>query len=195
MFREVKKVNFIIVEESFLIREGLKKILSYFPEVDKITELENVMQIKRIQDTKSSIYIINSLFTDGSFLKNKKIDNERVIEIENSSTISSNNEFIKIYEKKEEIIEKISKLLQKIPGKNNENNNELSVREKDVLKQIVLGKTNKEIGETLFISPHTVITHRKNIVRKLDIKTVPGLTVYAILNRIISIENTNPKKI
>ena len=49
-------------------------------------------------------------------------------------------------------------------------------------------KTNKEIADNLFISAHTVITHRKNITRKLGIKTVSGLTVYAILNKIIQME-------
>jgi len=47
--------------------------------------------------------------------------------------------------------------------------------------------TSKEIAEKLFLSAHTVITHRKNITTKLGIKTISGLTVYAILNNIISI--------
>ncbi len=65
---------------------------------------------------------------------------------------------------------------------------DLSEREKDILREIALGKTNKEMADNLFISAHTVITHRKNITRKLGIKTVSGLTVYAILNKIIQIE-------
>jgi len=64
----------------------------------------------------------------------------------------------------------------------------LSEREQDVIREIALGKTNKEIADDLFISAHTVITHRKNITRKLGIKTVSGLTVYAILNKIIQME-------
>jgi DNA-binding CsgD family transcriptional regulator len=64
----------------------------------------------------------------------------------------------------------------------------LSEREKEIVQLVALGKTNKEISEALFISPHTVITHRKNITSKLGIKTIAGLTVYAILNGIIDTE-------
>jgi DNA-binding CsgD family transcriptional regulator len=49
-----------------------------------------------------------------------------------------------------------------------------------------LGLTNKEISEKLFISTHTVITHRKNITAKLGIKTIAGLTMYAAINGIVS---------
>ncbi|MBA7571418.1 hypothetical protein ES708_13181 [subsurface metagenome] len=62
----------------------------------------------------------------------------------------------------------------------------LSEREMDVLKYVALGFTNKEIGDRLYISTHTVITHRKNITAKLGIKTIAGLTIYAVLNGIIS---------
>lgn len=65
---------------------------------------------------------------------------------------------------------------------------QLSERENEILRLVALGLTNNEIGEKLFISVHTVMTHRKNITRKLGIKTVSGLTVYAILNKLIMAE-------
>lgn len=61
----------------------------------------------------------------------------------------------------------------------------LSERETDVLKLVALGFTNQQIADELFISKHTVISHRKNITSKLGIKTVSGLTVYAVLNNLI----------
>ena len=62
---------------------------------------------------------------------------------------------------------------------------ELSNREIDVLVALAKGLTNKEISDQLFISVHTVITHRKNIIRKTGIKSVSGLTVYALLNNLV----------
>ena len=64
---------------------------------------------------------------------------------------------------------------------------ELSDREKEILVSVAQGLLNKEIADKHNISINTVITHRKNITRKTGIKTVPGLTVYAILNNLIDI--------
>lgn len=62
---------------------------------------------------------------------------------------------------------------------------DLSVREKEILVCVAKGMLNKEIADFYNISIHTVITHRKNITRKTGIKTVAGLTVYALLNNLI----------
>ena len=66
---------------------------------------------------------------------------------------------------------------------------DLSDREKEILVNVALGLLNKEIADKLNISINTVITHRKNITRKTGIKTVAGLTVYAILNNLIDISS------
>ena len=65
----------------------------------------------------------------------------------------------------------------------------LSERERDVLIQVVNGLSNKEIADILCISTHTVITHRKNITRKLNIHSTAGLTIYAIVNKLINLTN------
>ncbi len=64
---------------------------------------------------------------------------------------------------------------------------ELSDRERDVLVQVVRGLSNKEIADVLCISTHTVISHRKNIARKLNIHSTAGLTIYAIVNKLVDI--------
>lgn len=65
----------------------------------------------------------------------------------------------------------------------------LSEREQEVLLNVAQGLLNKEIADKLNISIHTVISHRKNITRKTGIKTVAGLTVYAILNGLIDVNS------
>lgn len=64
----------------------------------------------------------------------------------------------------------------------------LSDREKEIVREVARGLTNKEIADKLFISVFTVTTHRKNITQKLGIKTIAGLTVYALMNGLISPE-------
>ncbi|MEG0948508.1 MAG: response regulator transcription factor [Bacteroidales bacterium] len=76
----------------------------------------------------------------------------------------------------QEIFEKIMKSAKK------ETQEELSSREIEVLKLITRGLINKEIADELCISLNTVLTHRKNITSKLGIKTVSGLTFYAMMN-------------
>ncbi len=75
------------------------------------------------------------------------------------------------------------------PEEQEEERRELSEREKEILVSVAQGLLNKEIADKHHISINTVITHRKNITRKTGIKTVPGLTVYAILNNLIDINS------
>lgn len=78
--------------------------------------------------------------------------------------------------------------LSSLIGSVQENGEALSDREKDVLIGVVQGFTNKEIASKLFIAPNTVITHRRNIARKLQIHSVAGLTIYAIVNKLVELE-------
>ena len=90
-------------------------------------------------------------------------------------------------ESDKEVIDLITSLLtaderEEAPG-------ELTPRERDIIIGVVKGMTNKEIADELFISPNTVTTHRRNIVKKLDIHSASGLTVYAIMNKLVSLQD------
>lgn len=78
---------------------------------------------------------------------------------------------------------------QKTAPLNPKQQEELSEREKDVLIQIVKGLSYKEIADVLHISMHTVISHRKHITRKLNIHSSAGLTIYAIVNHLVSLNS------
>ena len=87
--------------------------------------------------------------------------------------------------KQNDVSFKISNMLNQNP----ENKETLSDREKDVIVSLVQGMTNKEIANHLCISTNTVITHRRNIARKLQIHSPAGLTIYAIVNNLIDISS------
>ena len=70
-----------------------------------------------------------------------------------------------------------------------DNADALSDRERDVIISLVQGMSNKEIADHLCISTNTVITHRRNIARKLQIHSPAGLTIYAIVNGLVDISS------
>lgn len=90
-------------------------------------------------------------------------------------------------ESDKEVVDLISAILTAEEGER-EVAEELTPREKDIVISVVKGLTNKEIADKLFISINTVTTHRRNIVKKLDIHSASGLTVYAIMNKLVSLE-------
>ena len=65
----------------------------------------------------------------------------------------------------------------------------LSDREKEVLVCVAKGLSNKEIADSLFLSVHTVATHRRNISGKLQIHSTAGLIIYAIANKLVSLQD------
>ncbi len=85
--------------------------------------------------------------------------------------------------KQNDVTAKISNMISQNRG----NSEALGEREKDVIVSLVQGMTNKEIAEHLCISINTVITHRRNIARKLQIHSPAGLTIYAIVNNLVDI--------
>ena len=88
-------------------------------------------------------------------------------------------------QKQNDVSVKISKMISQNP----DNGDALSDREKDVVVSLVQGMTNKEIADHLCISVNTVITHRRNIARKLQIHSPAGLTIYAIVNNLVDISS------
>lgn len=84
------------------------------------------------------------------------------------------------------IIDSINAWFANIERNAADHQDELSQREIDVLRLIASGMINKEIAESLGISINTVLTHRKNITNKLGIRSVSGLTFYAMMNGIIA---------
>ena len=186
----------IIVEPSPIVSAGLA---SYFDDINQVSIVSQLDRIDRMEEKLAAynpdILIINPLLiaydTNEHFLKICR-DFSNVIPVAlmtsyvDAGILKQFKDVIEINDSKQKVVTKIFNLLSdnKLTQDKPESI-ELSNRETDVLVALVKGLTNKEISDKLYISVHTVITHRKNIVRKTGIKSVSGLTVYALLNNLV----------
>ena len=167
---------------------GLQALLShYFAPVEVLhyTSFDSMMSADGDDTfdyyfTDSDTLVMNSDF----FLPRRS---KTIVLIEQEKKTSASTNLLCVHSSEEVIIEQIQELFNNEPSSSiSENNKELSTREIDVLQLIVKGITNKEIADKLNISLNTVLTHRKNLTSKLGIKTVSGLTFYAIMNGLVS---------
>ena len=186
----------IIVEPSPIVSAGLA---SYFDDMKQVSIVSQLDRIDRMEEKLAAynpdILIINPLLiaydTNEHFLKicrdfSNVIPVALVTSYVDAGILKQFKDVIEINDSKQKVVTKIFNLLSdnKLTQDKPESI-ELSNRETDVLVALVKGLTNKEISDKLYISVHTVITHRKNIVRKTGIKSVSGLTVYALLNNLV----------
>ena len=197
-----KKINITIVDQSSIICEGLAAIIAQIlPDAQLETVDSSIDICQFIDDNRPQIVIINpAAFT---YNRGDKISVLRqcanksqskltalVYAYFDENTLQAFDEVIFIDDSQERIKEKIVALIKK----KQENKPEaaesiLSQREIDVLKLLSLGLSNKEIAENLNISTHTAISHRKNITSKLGVRSTSGLTIYAVINKLISEED------
>lgn len=193
-----KSLSLVIADKSYIIRSGFRKIIQDFRADIKVFEAGDFNDLLDLTENESpDIIIMNIKLTDDPHedIRESLHCSGRTKILALTGTKRKNEHFaffdsqICIDDDKYEISKTLSEIENSLPGSQTENSAGLSERECDVLKEVALGKTNKEIADTLYISTHTVITHRKNITQKIGIKTVSGLTVYAILNNIISIND------
>jgi DNA-binding NarL/FixJ family response regulator len=99
------------------------------------------------------------------------------------------DECIGIYDNGSRITQKLKSAMEEKSQAPKSDINELSGRERDILTAVAKGLTNKEIADEFNISIYTVISHRRNISQKLGINSIPGLTVYAIMNKLIDMSD------
>lgn len=189
-----------IAETSVIIRGGLTAALKRLPNV-KVQPIE-LLSIEALHDCVRTqcpdMLIVNPAFGDyfdiGKFREETSGKKIRVIALVASfvdaSLLSKYDESISIFDDLERLSKKISGLLN-VPSEEEdlENQDALSQREKEIVICVVKGMTNKEIAEKLFLSIHTVITHRRNISKKLQIHSAAGLTIYAIVNKLVTLND------
>ena len=181
----------IVIHSSEIVRLGLSEILKKLFDVD-------VILISTIEDLNSYnefinfrlVFIIEFNHFNKTLNSFRKSNSVKVVSLYENKTEANSIENYDCHMSIQASSEQIQKLLNPylLQDRNTHDKKEsssLTEREIDVVKLVALGKINKEIADELCISIHTVISHRKNITEKLGIKSISGLTVYAILNKLI----------
>jgi len=190
----------IIIEPSTIVFAGLQSIIERMHIAESIyhvTELDTITQ--KLAQLRADIIIVNTAVF--GFHKNLSIKSifkdcthasiiAFVSQYSDSQFLKQFDDIIDIYDDAQTISTKIRHIIEQDTIDITETDTtELSEREQEVLIAVVKGLINKEIASTLNISIHTVMSHRKNITRKTGIKSISGLTVYALFNNLIKQED------
>lgn len=191
-------IHIAIVEPSHIIFEGLSNILlkTKHYRIFRFEQLEELA--KALDKEKLNIALVNPSYLQFAAQHFTAIRKNYprlhwigiVYTLWDKESLRQFDATIEVSDSPIAIAEKINRLTEANCHCNgNDLSSQLSERELDVLIQLVNGLSNKEIADKLNISIHTVISHRKNITQKTGIKSQSGLTIYAISNNIISLDN------
>ena len=191
---ENSRINIAVIEPSQIIYEGLSNILMKFKKNFYLYRFNDLEELKNsVSKENFTVALINPTAIQNrlaDFLKLKSnhpnmlsialvysfFDNELLQKFDDTLSVTASLEQIR------------HKLGQISTASEKSLHDDLSDREIEVLTQMVKGLANKEIADTLNISIHTVISHRKNITEKTGIKSLSGLTIYAITKKIIPLD-------
>jgi DNA-binding NarL/FixJ family response regulator len=197
-----QRLHIAIMVNSQIIYEGVYAILSQSDigciicKVDSLDDLEEILPSRRVD-----LLIVNPLL-----LVNREKEIKRIRKnhpdfsivgihlgiVDNQSLALLDSSFT-LFDTAEQILSRLEKTGTSNESKLPTNDDNLTERELDVLTQLVHGHSNKEIADSLNISIHTVMTHRKNIAAKTGIRSQSGLTIYAISKKIVQIEDVSPQ--
>lgn len=194
-----RKKKVLIVEPSIIIKEGLIKILGKSPELDVLRPSDGTEDYaERISVARPDILLINPTVMPYSkrypvYSLAQEYPHMTIIALVyqyiDNAILHAFHSVLEIRESAERIVDILleayasasdrAEMLDPAGG------HELTRRETDVLVLVAKGLMSKEIAERLHISVHTVISHRKNITRKTNIKSVAGLALYALMNNLM----------
>lgn len=184
-----------VAETSYIIRKGLVYVLSQLSSVGKVVELREMENISyQIDILQPDAVLINPML-----LGHTRQDIRQQLNLGKQTAIIAlvynliDEQFYRSYDAVIRINDSESKIESTLLNCLNKDldssgdQEELSDREKEILISVVKGMSNKEIAEYHNISIHTAITHRRNITRKLKVHSISGLTIYAIINKLVDI--------
>ena len=197
----VTPIKIAVAEPTAIVRSGLeaqlRKLLHYKAQIIYLID-ENRREWQDIAAVISAdIFIINPLLTGPSprlALPHLPEHTKFIALCYGAYDLSLLKDFdgiIHLADSPLQISETIDRLLQNEPVATSPatDSQALTPREREIIICVVKGMTNKEIAGQLYLSTHTVITHRRNISKKLQIHSPSGLTIYAIMNKLVELED------
>lgn len=186
-----------VAEPSVIIRSGIIAILEHSEKFKAdVYEVGDMEQLKAALNWQHpDILMVNpaslGMFSLQQLRKESGNPEMKCVAVQlafvDNLTLKSYDEAISIYDDAEAIVNKLFKLTK--DPEQDRRHESLSSREKEVIACVVQGLTNKQIADKLYISTHTVITHRRNIAAKLGIHSPAGLTIYAIVNKLVELDD------
>ncbi|CAK7081591.1 MAG: Oxygen regulatory protein NreC [Parabacteroides sp.] len=195
-------IKITIAEPSLIIRCGLEALLKRLPgfhiQISEVAIKENLAESLCIY--KPDILVINpsipGAFNLHTLKESCSCPNMKCFALLYTITdpilLRPYDDLISVYDSIDEVKHKLERLnADEVPEieKGEDDSQTLSSREKEIVICVVKGMTNREIADHLYLSTHTVITHRRNIARKLQVHSASGLTVYAIVNKLIELKD------
>lgn len=190
-------IKIVIAENSLILKSGISAVLrrlsDYTFYINEVSNMDAFMMFSRLH--RPEIAIINPMFLGGFSIATYKRDNPdtKVVALVSgyfdNKTLSEFDGSISIFDELDTINDTITAILHIEEDEEAIETEQLSQREKEIIGCVVKGLTNKAIAEKLSISIHTVITHRRNISKKLQIHSSAGLAIYAIVNKIVELQD------
>ena len=192
-----KEYKILLIEPSEIVAAGLSDIISRIPNFSIVQTLNNLGYYNPAASNNIDIIIVdpsvidyNERFDIRSYFNNDSIT---IIALmlgnHEESVIRQYDGCIGIYDNTQRVAQKLRSAIEEAAQTPRSDINELSSRERDILAAVAKGMTNKEIADEFNISVYTVISHRRNISQKLGINSIPGLTVYAIMNKLVDMSD------
>jgi DNA-binding NarL/FixJ family response regulator len=194
-----RQINIAIIEPSHIVYEGLANILLRSKYHFRIFRLESAEEYEfAALKNGFDVVILNPQLIQNltKYFNQLRRLNEKTLWVAllysffDKELLTLFNASIRINDEPDDVAETLHRLsLQNDSLPEPVAGEHITERETDVLRLLVNGHSNKEIADKLSISIHTVISHRKNIIQKTGIRSQAGLTIYALSNKIISLDH------
>jgi len=192
----IYNISVVVISQSDLVLTGLFEILksSMASEVILLHRGDELIDYPALNGHILIIATSEEQEKSGSFMRQILTTTQNIhfitLQLQPDSVYS--NQRINLFDTPTLICYKVNEILNSfLSDQSKDTDAELTKREIEVLQLLTKGYSNKEIADQLFVSTHTVISHRKNISEKTGIKSASGLTMYAILKKIIDVSDIN----